>query len=482
MQSLRIVGICVILLGSQITAVSSQYLVSSESLGTRSIAQLELELGQTVRTAVSLYKIRYMTSDVRGLPDTASGLLVFPATSLNNVQPMVVYQHGTTNGPTDAPSRLAAGSDEALAYGSMGYITLAADYLGLGDNDGFHPYVHAKSQALAGLDLLFAVTEWIEVNTGEGWIGDLFVSGYSQGGHAAAALQKELEDNWSLVYPVTASTPMSGPYSISGVMYDRIVGEEIYFLPAYIAYVSLAYQEAYGNLYADLNDIFKPAYVPIIESFRDHDITTTLMNILLANQIFLEIGVSKPKIMFKDSVLQEIIANEDHPFRVALRDNDIYDWAPQAPTRLYYCTADEQVPFQNTIKADSAMQANGAPDVAAVNFGALSHGNCAPLAIEASIEFFDSFILPSAVDQIQKSQGRIFISPNPASGGLTILPEFTDGISELKITDISGEIMLHSTRMIQSQIDISNFSSGVYLVYARHDDTFIRQRVVIINQ
>jgi hypothetical protein len=451
-------------------------------LGSRTKGELEIELGQPTRTGVSLFKILYMTSDVHGSPDTASGLLVIPEIYLHATRPIVIYQHGTTNGPPDAPSRLASGSDEALAYGSMGYITLAADYLGLGDNDGFHPYVHARSQALAGLDMFFAVIEFIDQMNKDVWVGDLFVSGYSQGGHAAAALQKELEENWSLVYPVTASTPMSGPYSISGVMYNRIIGEEIYYLPAYIAYVTLAYQEAYGNLYDDLNDIFKPAYVPIIESFRDHNITTALMNILLTNQIFLEIGVSKPKIMFKDSVLQEIIANENHPFRIALRDNDLYDWAPQAPTRLYYCTADEQVPYQNSIVADSAMNANGAPDIAAINFGAFSHGGCAPLAIEASIEFFDSFILSSGTDQTPPEQVKTFVYPNPASNELIFLPEFSDGVSELKITGLSGTPIFHCTGIDRTDIDISTLASGVYIVHARADNIYYRQKIVIINQ
>lgn len=458
-----------------------QYLVSAESLGIRTIAQLEAELGQTVRTGVSLYKIRYMTTGIHGAPDTASGLLVYPEASLSPTRPMVVYQHGTTNGPSDAPSRLASGSDEALGYGSMGYITLAPDYLGLGDNDGFHPYVHAASEASAGLDMLFAVTEWVEMATGEAWVGELFVSGYSQGGHAAAALQKELEENWGLVYPVTASTPMSGPYSISGVMFNRIISEEVYFLPAYIAYVTLAYQEAYGNLYNDLSEVFKPAYVPIIQNFRNGTLTTSDMNFQLISQIFAETPLIKPKVMFIDTTLHSIIANENHPFRVALRDNDLYDWAPQAPTRLYYCTADEQVPYQNSIKADSAMQANGAPDVMAISFGALTHGGCAPLAINASIDFFDSFILPSGVNALQQAVTSVFLSPNPAGASVSVLPEYHHQITELSITAMTGNIVHHIREVQADNIDVSFLQAGLYIVYAKVGEQYLRQKLLIIN-
>jgi hypothetical protein len=328
--------------------------------------------------------------------------------------------------------------------------------------------------------MLFAVTEWIEVTTGEGWIGDLFVSGYSQGGHAAAALQKELEDNWSLVYPVTASTPMSGPYSLSGVMYDRIIGDEEYFTPAYIAYIVLSYQEAYGNLYNDLNDIFKPAYVPIIENFRDHTITTVLMNILLSVEIFKEIGVSRPKVMFRDSVLQAIIADENHPLRVALRDNDLFDWTPQAPTRLYYCTEDEQVPYRNSIVADSVMRANGAPDVAAVNFGPLSHGGCAPPAIEASIAFFDSFIFSSGIAQDPTPINQICVRTNPSRGTLEL--EFlSDDLTELVLSDVAGRVLWQRSVRGQSTFDVSSLSTGLYLVYIRRGVEECMQKVMVTN-
>ena len=34
-----------------------------------------------------------------------------------------------------------------------GYFTVMADYLGMGEGEGFHPYIHARSQATAAIDL-----------------------------------------------------------------------------------------------------------------------------------------------------------------------------------------------------------------------------------------------------------------------------------------------------------------------------------------
>ena len=103
-RSLSIVGLLTVFC----LEIQSQYLVSSQALGIRTEAELETQLGMDVRTGVTLYKITYMTTDVHGENDTASGLLVYPDVSLNNALPIVVYMHGTTNGPADAPSRMAA--------------------------------------------------------------------------------------------------------------------------------------------------------------------------------------------------------------------------------------------------------------------------------------------------------------------------------------------------------------------------------------
>jgi hypothetical protein len=266
-------------------------------------------------------------------------------------------------------------------------------------------------------------------------------------------------------------------------MYNRIIGNEIYLTPAYIAYVTLSYQEAYGNLYNDLSDIFKPAYVPHIQNFRDHVTTTNQMNLALILEIYdeLGVGVCRPKTMFKDSVLSAIIANEDHPFRVALRDNDLFDWTPQAPTRLYYCTADEQVPYQNAIVADSVMQENGAPDVAAVNFGNLSHGGCADPAIDASIAFFDSFVLSSSVDDASASLRRDLFYPNPSDGRLFVFDDLIGRLRDVRIIDASGKMHTYPS-FSGSILELGDLPSGYYIIEATNGVNRYHQRIIIRNR
>ena len=82
--------------------------------------------------------------------------------------------------------------------------------------------------------------------------------------------------------------------------------------------------------------------------------------------------------------------NKNHPWWQALLDNDNYNWVPQEPVRMYYCTADEQVAFTNALSAETYMTSNGAPSVQSVNAGSGNHGACVFPALSAAYNWFQS--------------------------------------------------------------------------------------------
>ena len=94
------------------------------------------------------------------------------------------------------------------------------------------------------------------------------------------ALHKEIEENYSDEFTVTASAPMSGPYSMSEEMIDFTLGEEEYASVSYLAWIVLAYQVAYADLLNDysLEDIFKPEFIDDIIDFRDENIFRAELN------------------------------------------------------------------------------------------------------------------------------------------------------------------------------------------------------------
>ena len=161
---------------------------------------------------VAIWRITYKTIDIAGDPTIASGTVVVPDGAAGP-RPVVSEQHGTQTLALAAD----AGAEElaiyvpGLAFAGHGYFVVGADYLGLGDSMGLHPYLDAASEASAAIDMLVAArAAALQLDTE---LGDqLFLSGYSQGGHVTMALHRELE-RVDHGFTVTASFPMAGPYA-----------------------------------------------------------------------------------------------------------------------------------------------------------------------------------------------------------------------------------------------------------------------------
>ena len=70
------------------------------------------------------------------------------------------------------------------------------DYIGMGESPGLHPYCHGASEATT-IDMIRAVREAESLDMIPGMTadnGEMFVTGYSQGGHAAMATHKYVEE------------------------------------------------------------------------------------------------------------------------------------------------------------------------------------------------------------------------------------------------------------------------------------------------
>lgn len=455
----------VLMLAFNLPLVAQDYLIDYTYLGSRSEFELLVLFGQPVDNGVDLYKIRYETPGSNNQPDTASGLLVLPQLPSGTELPAVVYAHGTTNGPTDVPSQLRGGFEVALAYAAFGFITIAPDFLGLGDSRGFHPYVHAATETSASLDMLNGCLEYLEFNAGPDWDPNfLFVAGYSQGGHASMALHREIEDFWSFVYPVSAATHMSGPYSISGVMRDLILSDSSYGSPSYIPYTMLSYQTIYGDIYNEITDIFKEPFATSISNFYEGSINLTVLNNMLIAQLVAIDGDTVNKKMFQDSIITAIETQPNHPINLALADNDTYNWAPTAPTRLYYCGADEQVPYENALVAESTMLGLGALDLKAENLGPnSSHGQCVFPAILSSIDFFKGIINPTSLNDFDPSSTALNVSPNPACDQITIDWENAKYGFAYEIVNTNGQSVTKGHSYL-NRLNVEHLTSGVYVI------------------
>jgi hypothetical protein len=442
-----------------VTSAYSQHVNSVEYISSATASEISELLDYEVPFGVHFYKMTYHTTGSDGMPDIASGLIVFPDNDAADY-PLVIYHHGTSPEKMQVPSSLNLDYEAYAFIGASGFAVLAPDYLGMGESRGFHPYVHRETQARASIDMLKAFHEWLE---GQDYaVNDkLFITGYSQGGHASMSTHQELELNHSDEFIVTAATHLSGPYSISGVMRDLMFSETNYLFIGFIPYLILGYQEVYGTIYDDLTDIFQPEFITSVEAFYNGQINLvelTFALIFLSSQNY---GNSYPVTLFNPDLVNDMTSDDDHPLNVILRENDTFNWAPQAPTRIFYCMADEMVPFENSIVADSVMQANGAADLITENLSStMGHGDCAVPALLGTVEFFKGFI-ETSVD-LPAFHTEISLYPNPTTGRINVSGPTDFAGYKVQVVDISGKIILDQD--LSSVINLDNLRSGMYLV------------------
>ncbi len=331
---------------------------------------------------VDVYKVLYITRNAQDTDTTtASGALVVPVTN-GCPLPLVAYHHGTTLQRYGVPSY---GSDEiflGIIFASAnGFVATLPDYLGLGDSRGFHPYVHAKTQASASIDLLRTARR-LSDSINYVLNGQLFLFGYSQGGHAAMATAKEIEMNLSGEFTLTAAAPMSGPYDVSGVQAQTITNGLPYSSPSYLPYIILGYQEVYGDIYTNLSDVFRAPYDSLIPLWYDGTRSAGYVDARLPAIVSQVID---------SAMYQDYLNNPNNPLRRHLKDNDVYQWSPTAPLRMLYCQGDEQVFYRNSEIAYDTMTARGAQNVSKFNYGNYDHGGCLQFCMLDGNNFFSQY-------------------------------------------------------------------------------------------
>jgi len=357
--------------------------LASYSQGTVAFMLGYAQIPVTAEYGVNVIKLRYETIDPWGGRTIASGLLGLPQEISTNL-PLVSYQHGTLVATNEAPSvtvtSLSGEGMLSIVMATSGYAVVVPDYLGLGDSPPLHQYHHARSEATACVDMLRAARAYCASN-GVTLSGKLFLAGYSQGGHVTMALHREIEEFHTNEFTITASAPMAGAYDLSGTTLDDFLSDRPKPNPYYYAYLVAAYQAVY-HLAPSLADMLTPPY------------DTTLPPLFHGNAIGDEINTNMPpdpRQILKSEYLTALQVDSNNPFRVALRDHDLYNWAPRAPMRLYHCGGDQDVLIANSEIATNVMHSLGATNVTlVVTSPTLDHGDCAQPSLLNAKTWFDT--------------------------------------------------------------------------------------------
>ena len=457
--------------------INAQELISYEKIKSMTKEEIKSNYFVPAEYDVDMYKIIYVTKSVDMLPDTASGIICV-AVDTNSVFPVLIYDHGTVKDRHDVPSEGSGEQSFVIAIASLGYHCITPDYIGLGISKGLHPYIHPETEAGAGIDLMYAVKNMEETENVH-FNDQIFVTGYSQGGHAAMATAREMQNTYGL--NVTAAAPMSGPYSITGEMKKFTLGDEEYYFCGYIGSLMLSAKLAYPDLLDDfsIEDIFKPQFAIIVRQFEKEEIDLSQMNNMMITLLSANGGKILPKLMFKSDIIDKIFTDEDYPVNKALKRMDVDDWIPQMPLKMLYCKADDQVTYRNAVYTDSLMNSLGAKNVSSQDVFSLgNHGQCVLPAVQNMMNYFKQYQQIGSLTSNQNTNiTEVNIYPNPAKDQIRVSGLGNDE-ANIVITDMSGNRLIYRKINIKSKIDISNLPSGVYFIIVNTSDKRIIRKFV----
>ncbi len=363
-------------------------LVFLEQVNTKTVDQIETEYPLAIREGLELrydvtdYRVLYQTLDAFGNLTTASGVIAVPL-GISSGAPVLSFQHGAISDRANAPSinGKKIGTDIVLyLMGAKGYLTVVPDYLGFDNNSGLHPFLQAKSLAWSVIDIIRCVRSLAKANH-YALNDQLFLIGYSEGGYATMAAQREIEVHHADELTITASAPMAGPYDLFGTMLQQILSDIPFSKPVYFLYWLIAYNQIYGfkeNILDLLAENFDTTVLELFDGEHDSNTINAALPVI-------------PSELFASNLLTALKNDGYHPIKVAMKNNDAYRWSPTSPTRLYHCLDDEIVPYTHSIVALDYFSAQGANVILETLFFD-NHADCALPAVLSGIDWFGSLV------------------------------------------------------------------------------------------
>jgi dienelactone hydrolase len=415
----------------------------TEQLSSSALGQQLLELAGTPICGIDVYYIEYWTVGAKGEPATASGALMIPTGSgppCSGPRPIVLYAHGTTFQKSYNLANIADTSNPAYSesatiaaiFAAQGYIVVAPNYAGYDISSlSYHPWLNGSQQSKDVSDALAAARTALpnSLTPGTADNGQLFITGYSEGGYVAMATVKAMT---AAGQKVTASAPMSGPYAMEALVDAIFLGSVDIPATGFTPLLVTSYQQAYGNIYVEPTDLYEPQYAPNMASlfpgtptlealFANGTLPTaefsnttpvipgnaqlTALLAVPANPLFAA-GFGTPNLVTNDYRVSYAIdavtnpdgavlappsvalaANPQNTLRIALKTNDMRDgpfWAPASP--MLMCGGDQDptvffAPDTGTMATYWAALPPGLVTVLDVNAAPTANDPFAPLQV-----------------------------------------------------------------------------------------------------
>lgn len=304
---------------------------------------------------VKVVALNYNTIGVNGEKTNASGVMLVPAGSATctTASGLVAYAKGTDVQKLRTLANPQDGETFLLAafYAAQGYTVVASDLLGYAKSAyAYHPYLHADSEATTVIDSIRAARK-AAPSVGGALNGKVMLTGYSAGGHASMATHRAIERDNASEITVAAGAHLAGPYNLSGSFKapNAIAGNQ-YF----VTFLVTAWQKIYGNIYSDVNAVFKAPYASGIENLLP---SATLDFTTLVTTGKLPFGTPNQArdALFQSAFTADVQTNSNSALFLAGKKNDTTGWNPKAQTLMCGGAGDPTVPpalHQTVAKAD----------------------------------------------------------------------------------------------------------------------------------
>lgn len=368
------------------TTVVSKKMASSELYNKlKAFDATASQLLKKPKCDIKVVKIRYATKGSLDEAGESTGAIMMPvgdAPECNGKRPLVLHAHGTAVNKNYDLSQLGNPDNEAGYRGALvaamftaqGYIVIAPNYIGYGGSSiDYGAYLNAKQQSNEMVDALTAGRKAIANMTTEAQEnGQLFLTGYSQGGYVTLATARNLQNR---NIAVTAAVPMSGPYAMAAFGDALFSGNVSLGATIFGPMIAKSYQKAYGNLYQKPSDIYTDKYLKVNDALPSNETFEALSakGIVPLSALFQKAPTSNPlldavspkdvrfsfgfdandyliKTSYRTKFLLDALQNPDglvptpstkrpnanplHPFRKALAINDLRGYVPNMPMML----------------------------------------------------------------------------------------------------------------------------------------------------
>ena len=308
---------------------------------------------------VANYRLSYLTTDGQGKEIVASGLVSVPVKMAGAKSPLLSYQHATIYKDAQAPSNNPTAAEPPVIVASLGYIVIAADYVGYGVSKGTpHPYLLSAPSAAAVVDLLTAATTWRRGNSVAD-NGQLFLTGYSEGGYVTVAAHRAIQAAGSKhLTSLAAVVPGAGPYD-AGVTLDELLRRVRIEHPM-------------------LGALIDPGLLRHVGSSLRRAVRDALLKQLVP---------ADADVVFDATLIDNYLADDDAAIE---RQSNVHDWAPAVPARFFHGRDDRTVPYVSATRTLQAMLARGASDISLTDCVALpsSHKGCVPQFLAFMLDEF----------------------------------------------------------------------------------------------